>query len=422
MVPAGRSPLVMAAIAAAVASGIGGCALVLGADFGDKTLVGAGGSSSSSAASGGGSSGAAGGSGSSSSGGTTGSGTTGSGTTGSGTTGSGTTGSGTTSSGTTGPGTTCAGFDAVGGLFQAMEPWNIPADQDPKDMASDTIINWLASNGGWGSGNTLQIDFSFNVLCADATAPMEPFTMPQGPCAPDCDGVSTFPVPPGGAVAGEQGYACTMGGNCYLLIVDRATHQLYEMYDAFDPPSTTVFNSGSGAFIWDLTKAYPPNLRGDGCTGADVAGFPIAAMLFTADEVAAGHIDHAIRFQLPLQRIRSGKVYVHPATHTTYNATGDASSAPPIGVHFRLSSTFDLTKLPSGAQVVAKAMQKYGMFLANAGDLALTAAADRFTTAKWTDANVKLGAQDLATLQVTDFEVVDLGPIITTGNNCVRNP
>jgi serine/threonine-protein kinase len=406
MVPAGRSPLVTATVAAAVASGIGGCALVLGADFGDKTLVGGGGSSSSSAASGGSASSAASGGGAPSA--ASGSGSSSSG--------------GTTGSGTTSSGTTCAGFNAVGGLFQAMEPWNMPVDQGPKDPASDTNINWLAANGGWGSGDMLQIDFSFNVLCADASTPMDPFTMAQGPCAPDCDAVSTFPVPVGGAVAGEQGYACTMGGNCYLLVVDLATHQLYEMYDAFDPPSPTVFNSGTGAFIWDLTKAYPPNLRGEGCTGADVAGFPIAAMLFTADEIAAGHIDHAIRFQLPLQRIRGGKVYVHPATHTTYNATGDNSSAPPIGVHIRLSSTFDVTKLPSGAQVVAKAMQKYGMFLANGGDLALTAADDRFTMAKWTDANVKLGAQDLATLQVTDFEVVDLGPNITTGNNCVRNP
>jgi hypothetical protein len=46
MLTAGRSLLVTsAAIAAALAGGIGGCALVIGADFGDKTLAGAGGSS-----------------------------------------------------------------------------------------------------------------------------------------------------------------------------------------------------------------------------------------------------------------------------------------------------------------------------------------------------------------------------------------
>jgi hypothetical protein len=380
---AGRSSLVTAAVVALGASGIGGCALVLGADFGDKTLVHHDGGASSSSSGGGGSSSAA---------------------------------------GSSSSGMTCAGFNVVGGLFEAAEPWNTPVDQVPKDTASDAIITWLASNGGWGNGNMLQVDFSMNVLCADANTPLQPFALPNGPCDPDCDAISGFPLPPGGAVAGEQGYACTMGGNCYLLVVDRATQKLYEMFDAFDPPSTTVFNSGGGAFVWDLTKAYPPNLRGDGCTSADVAGFPISAMVFTADEIAAGHIDHAIRFQLPLQRIRGGKVYVHPATHTSYNASGDATSGPPIGVHFRLKSTFDVTQLPSGAQVVANAMKKFGMFLANGGDLALTAANDHFTTAKWTDANVKLGAQDLATLQVTDFEIVNLGPNVTTGNNCVKNP
>jgi serine/threonine-protein kinase len=382
----GRSALVVgAAIAALAASGVGsGCALLLGADFGDKTLIGAGGSNAMSASS----------SGSSHA----------------------TTSSASGSSGTSSG--TCAGFSAVGGIFQATEPWNTPVDQDPKDPQSDTIINWLAANGGWGS--QMQIDFSINIQCADASTPLMPFTM-SSPCTPDCDDVATFPVPPGGAVAGEQGYACTQGGDCYLLVVDIATHQLFEMYDAFDPPSPTVFNTGTGAFIWDLTKAYPPNLRGDGCTGADVSGFPMAAMLFTADEIAAGHIDHAIRFRLPLALAQGGKVYVHPATHTTYNATG-GTSAPPIGAHLRLKSTFNVASLPLGAQVVAKALQKYGMFFANPGDITLTAANDRFTKAKWTDANVNLGALDLAALQASDFEVVDMGPLVTTGNNCVRNP
>jgi hypothetical protein len=147
-------------------------------------------------------------------------------------------------------------------------------------------------------------------------------------------------------------------------------------------------------------------------------------MLFTADEVAAGHIDHAIRFILPNARIRDGKNYVHPATHTGVNtATTTRPDAPPYGVHFRLSAAFDLTKLPSaGAQVVAKAMQKYGMFLSDGGNIALTAADDRFTTAKWTDADVDVDPKAMSSIQVTDFEVVNLGTLITTGDNCIRNP
>jgi hypothetical protein len=327
-----------------------------------------------------------------------------------------TSGAASTSSSSTG-----SGGGAFGGLFQAPEPWNTPVDGLSHDPSSDTIIDWLSCAGGWGNGNIFQIDTSINIQYADASTPMVPFVQPCGPCTPDCDAVTSFPVPAGGAVEGNTGYACECGGDCHLLVVDRANHLLYEMFEAFSPPSATVFNSGSGAFIWDLTKAYPPNLRGDGCTSADAGGFPMAAMLFTADEVAAGHIDHAVRFILPNPRIRDGDVYVNPATHTgVASRPMTRPDAPPYGVHLRLKSTFDLTTLPSaGAQVVAKALQKYGMFLADGGNIALTAADDTFTTAKWTDADVNVPSRALQAIQVTDFEVVDLGTVITTGDTCV---
>ena len=38
-------------------------------------------------------------------------------------------------------------------------------------------------------------------------------------------------------------------------------------------------------------RTYTTAGRGLQCTSADAAGFPIAPLLFTADEVAAGHID-----------------------------------------------------------------------------------------------------------------------------------
>src|SRR5260221_4433335 len=119
----------------------------------------------------------------------------------------------------------------------------------------------------------------------------------------------------------------------------------------------TAFNGGCLA-VWTTTRAYGDALRGDQCTSADAAGYPIAPLLFTADEVAAGHIDHAIRFILPNNRVRIG--YTRPATHGT-NTTG-GSAAPPYGVHLRLRADYPISSLPSaGAKVVARAMQKYGM-------------------------------------------------------------
>ena len=303
----------------------------------------------------------------------------------------------------------------VGGIFQAAEPWNTAVDTVAKDPQSDAIIGWLVSAGGWGNGNVLQIDTSINIQCADATTPMKPFTLSQGSCSPDCDNVSTFPVPAGGAVEGETGYACNGGGDCHLLVVDKANNKLYEMWQAFYPAAAGQFNSGGGPMIWDLTKAYPPNLRGDGCTSADAGGFPIAAMLFTADEIAAGHIDHAIRFILPNARIRDDATYVHPATHSGVNDHMPVKNpnAPPYGVHFRLNAGYDATKLPAGAQVIAKALKEHR-------HVPRRRAASRcgrrrpLHHGRWSGPLTSTsGPQDLAAIRVSDFEVVNLGTIVT---------
>jgi serine/threonine-protein kinase len=166
--------------------------------------------------------------------------------------------------------------------------------------------------------------------------------------------------------------------------------------------------------VWDGTKTYTSQLRGDQCTSADAAGFPISPMLFTADEVKAGVINHAIRFTLPNSRVKKG--YVRSATHAT-NTSGGTDN-PYYGVHLRLRADYPVDSLPSaGAKVVARALQKYGMYHADGGQIALTAMSDKGTAAKWSGL---LGARDLAALKVTDFEVIDHGSALPFGYNCVR--
>ena len=91
-----------------------------------------------------------------------------------------------------------------------------------------------------------------------------------------------------------------------------------------------------------------------------------------------------------------------------------------MGARFRLKSSFDMSKLTPAAQVVARAMQKYGMFLADSGNIALTAQNDTDTKAKYSD--MDFGSHDLQDLKVTDFEVVDMGTPIRLTDDCVRNP
>jgi serine/threonine-protein kinase len=62
-------------------------------------------------------------------------------------------------------------------------------------------------------------------------------------------------------------------------------------------------------------------------------------------------------------------------------------------------------------------MQKYGMYHADGGNIALTAQSDRYTIAKWAGL---LGPRDLAALRVEDFDVIDHGPMITLTYDCTR--
>lgn len=292
--------------------------------------------------------------------------------------------------------------------------WTQDISHAPLDPQSSTIIGWLADAGGWGNNNKMQVDFSLRVLQADANTPNVPFKGP-GPNSIDSDHPSLFPLPVAKGASDKSEYQCDVSENdCQLLVVDRSRGKLYEAYQA--NYADDALNAGFVA-IWDLNRVYPPSGRGDQCSSADAAGFPIAPLLFNADELATGSINHAIRFVLPNSRIRA-HVFVHPATHA--GAPAGPVSAPPMGARFRLKASYDMSKLTPEAQVVARAMQKYGMFLSDGGNIALTAQSDQDTKAKYTD--LDFDSHALRALKVTDFEVLDMGTPIRLTYACVRNP
>ena len=76
-----------------------------------------------------------------------------------------------------------------------------------------------------------------------------------------------------------------------MLAVDRDHCKLYELF-AREPRARAAGTADSGA-VFDLTSNA---LRPDGWTSADAAGLPIFPGLVRYDEVASGHIDHALRF------------------------------------------------------------------------------------------------------------------------------
>jgi serine/threonine-protein kinase len=287
----------------------------------------------------------------------------------------------------------------------------------PKAAHSDRAIQALRARGGWGNGDLFQIDFSIDVLAADQATSRREFTprteengYDEEFYSPDCDQVAV-PLPSGGNLEGEDDYACSSDGDCHLIVWDAPARKLYEMWRA--DISGARFLGGCLA-VWDGSRALTASGRGLQCSSADAAGFPIAPLLFTADEVHAGAIEHAIRFILPNDRPRRG--FVPPATHGT--GTTGPEGAPYYGVHLRLRADFPLESLPNeGARVVARALSRFGMYHADGGNIALTAQSDRHTQHKWSGL---LGPRDLRSLRVEDFEVIDHGAPIELTYDCTR--
>jgi serine/threonine-protein kinase len=302
-------------------------------------------------------------------------------------------------------------------LFPPGAPWNQAVDGAPLDAESDAIISYLQTNHT--SSSRFQITFDFNVLFADANTPHRAFSATSDFFSPDCD-PAPVPVPASGRLEGESDYACASNGDCHLTVVDSSTCRLHELWRAnlAGGTSTGTFTSGCQA-IWDLSSVPPPTERGDFCTSADAAGLPIVPLVFTADEVAAGTVDHAIRFILPNSLIRA-HVFVRPGTHSP-PATSGGSTAPPYATRVRLKASKDISTLSTGAQVIARALKKYGMILADGGNVTFTAATDALTAHKWSAVGVSSGS--LKGLSWSDFEVVDLGTRIDarTGD-CMRTP
>ncbi|MDE3085663.1 MAG: hypothetical protein KGJ77_02760 [Acidobacteriota bacterium] len=237
-------------------------------------------------------------------------------------------------------------------MFPADNVWNADVSGLPVDPHS---AQWLASTAS--STTDLHPDFG------PSGDPSTPYGMPFTvvPAGHPFVGVAfqyasesdPGPYPLGPDTPIEGGSAST--GDRHAIMVDPSTCTLYELYDA--TYSSSGSTAGSGA-IWNLRS---DTLRPAGWTSADAAGLPILPGILRYDEVVAGSVTHAIRMTAQT----TDTSFVWPARHEA-GARADPS-LPPMGARFRLRSDFDVSGFSPQAQVVLRAMQHYGLILADNG-------------------------------------------------------
>lgn len=329
--------------------------------------------------------------------------------------------------------------------FPAGSVWHQRVDAAPLHADSETMISTLDGLGGWGPAggvdHRMHIDFSFHVrrMTAEESAPMFPVVAHKvydDYYLPDCEALGTgMPVPADAAFEGEAGQTCgNDGADCHLLVEQGGI--LYELY------SGNLADSELDALclaVWDLNVVYPAQGRGEHCTSADAAGFPIAPLMPSPDGVQAAieegsdsDLGHAIRFILPNARMASdsslggvdGRLYVRPATHAG-GPEGPVESVP-YGARLRLRADFPMAGYNAAAQVILRTMQRYGIVLADGGNIALTFASDRHNATTWSTLGITpqtfwSGSSGNRTpVLVTDFAVIDTGPRIGETFDCVR--
>ena len=299
------------------------------------------------------------------------------------------------------PNTSCAMSTGQGASLNGFRPfpadslWNTDISGAPLDANSDAIINFIGPTVGmhpdFGAGQFQGSSIGIPYVIVGGSQGMVGvnFTAYGDESDP-----GPMPVPSNAPV--EGGSSST--GDRHVLVLDNNNCFLYELFSAF--PNTNGSWSAGSAAVWDLLSNEQ---RPWTWTSADAAGLPIFPGLVRYDEVAAGQIQHAIRFTLPQTR----NAFTPPASHVAGNSTN--SLAPPMGMRIRLKASFDVSPFSANVQVILNALKKYGLILADNGSaMFISGAPDD----RWDNDDL----HNLGQVTASSFEVVQINPVYASGN------
>ncbi len=279
--------------------------------------------------------------------------------------------------------------------FQPSSLWNTDISSAPVDANSANIINFIGStvtlhpDFGAGTVQNQTIGIPYQIVAGTQAK----VTVTAGAFADESD-PGPEPIPSNALI---EGYPKPGNGDRHVLVLEKDGCWLYELYHA--KLKSGKWSADSTA-IWDMTINEQ---RPFTWTSADAAGLPVFVGLARYDEVAAGAINHALRFTVPT----SQKAFVLPATH--WASTTTSTNAPPMGTRLRLKAGFNISGYPADDQVILTALKKYGMILADNGSaIFISGVPDN----RWNNTNLNL----LKNITAANFEVVQMGTIYTPSN------
>ena len=269
-------------------------------------------------------------------------------------------------------------------VFPRSNAWNQRVDKLPVASNSDTLVASIGLDAG------MHADFGAGLY--DGGPIGIPYTVvgkgqrkvPVSFDYADESDKGPYPIPANAPIEG----GANSDGDRHVIVVDRDACKLYELFDAH--PRGGRWHAGSGA-IFNLRSNRE---RPKGWTSADAAGLPILPGLARPDDLAAGSIDHALRFTAPKTR----RQFIPPARH--FASSSDDPSLPPMGLRIRLKASFDTSGFPKQARMVLTALKRYGAILADNGSPWYFSGSP---SKRWDNDDL----HSLGRVKGSDFEVVD---------------
>lgn len=254
-------------------------------------------------------------------------------------------------------------------FFSPQSFWNTPlTHQAPLDTSSTPLVDTFAKEIGReleaGNGPWINTtDYSVPIYTVPKSQPTVRVRLSSAFSAPALQSAwRDVPLPPHARPA--------EGSDRSLVIWQPHSDRLWEFWRLRRTPAGweaawggAIRKASSNAGVYG-PAAWPGARRS---WGASASSFSIAGGLVTFDDLRRGWINHALALAVPSPR---AGVFASPAQRT--DGTSESPESLPEGAHLRLDPSLNLAELhlPRLTLMIAKASQRFGIFVRDKAEVA----------------------------------------------------